>query len=192
MAVLGVARTPLAPADGALAGWHPVHLTALVLDALADVVAGASGIDEVWVGCAEPVGAQGADLARAAVVASSLADTTPAFVVDGAEVSGSAALRAGAGVAAGGSRVAVVGVGVASAVPDGASALGRLYGRPWGDALEARLPGEVLPPPRLAERAAADAGVAAADLVDWARRSRERRDVAASATAAGRLVVDER
>ncbi len=189
--MVAAARTPLAPAGGDLAGWHPVELVARVLDELVDRRP-PGRVAEVWVGCAEPVGAQGADLARAAVVASRLADTTPGWVVDGAEASGSAALRAGAAVAATGTPVAVVGVGHASTVPPGAGALGRLYGRPWAGALEARAPGSVLPAGRLAERAARRAGLGSGDLATWARRSRSRQVASVEATRPGRLGLDAR
>jgi len=68
--VRGVARSPVAPVDDALAGWHPVDLAADVATAaIARAGLGADQVDELIVGCAEPVGAQGATVARAVVLA---------------------------------------------------------------------------------------------------------------------------
>ena len=156
-------RTPFVAANGALAGWHPVDLSALVLtEAIERADLSAGQVDEVWVGCAEPVGAQGADMARASVLTAGWPDTIGGTVIDRAETSGNAALHgAAAAIAAGTITTAVVlGVCSASIVQPGASALGRTYGRPWGDGPAARMEdrGGLLPPARAAEVAALAAG----------------------------------
>ena len=170
-------RSPFAPVDGALAGWHPVDLTAEIINAAIDGLS--IDIDELYVGCAEPVGAQGADLARAAVLTAGWPDHIGGTVLDRAETSGTAALHAAAAAIAAGTISAAVVVGVCSAsfVPPGASALGRTYGRPWGDGPAARADdvGGLLPAPVAADRAAARIHIDRAAQDAWATGSIERR-----------------
>ena len=71
----------------------------------------------------------------------------------------------------------MIGLGLASVVPP-PGAMGWTYGAPWGGVAE-RLAdrGGLLPPPRLAERAAAEAGITRAELDAVAEEScRRRRD----------------
>ena len=70
----------------------------------------------------------------------------------------------------------MIGLGLASVVPPGAGAMGRTYGAPWGGVAE-RLAdrGGLLPPPRLAERAAAEAGITRPELDAVAEESCRRR-----------------
>lgn len=176
-------RTPFTGTDGALAGWHPVDLSALVMNEVirrCDVAA--SSVDEVWVGCAEPVGAQGANMARAAVLSAGWPDRIGGIVVDSAEMSGSAALHAAVAAIACGSvdTAVVVGVSVASLVAPGASALGRVYGQPWGEGPTTRVAadGGLLPPPRAAESTAGLLGIDRVQQDLAAARSVERRRAA--------------
>ncbi len=179
-------RTPFAATDGSLAGWHPVDLSAAVMN---EVIrrggVDAESVDEVWVGCAEPVGAQGANLARAAVLSAGWPERIGGVVVEAAETSGSVALHAAIAAIESGSvgAAVVVGVSVASIVAPGASALGRVYGRPWGDGPAARVAesGGFLPPPRAAEATAGLLGIDRARQDRAATRSLEKRR-AASAT----------
>lgn len=178
-----VCRSPFTSVEGALAGWHPVDLTALVMgEAVARAAVDPAEIDEVWVGCAEPVGAQGADMARAAVLTAGWPDRIGGTVVDRGETSGSAALHGAIDALRSGQATAVVAAGVclASIVPPGASALGRTYGRPWGDGPAARVEDEggLLPPARAAESAAATLGFDRMVLDEVARRSHLRRALA--------------
>ncbi len=173
-------RTPFALADGVLARWHPVDLTALTLNAaLARAGPGLHEVDEVIIGCNEPVGAQGADMARAAVLAAGWPDRVGGLVVDGGDTSGSTAVHLAAGLIASGQArtVAVAGVSSASMVQPGASALGRAYGRPWGEGPAQRVAdrGGLLPAPRAAELAAARLDISRSAQDDWARRSCRRR-----------------
>ncbi len=176
-------RTPFTGTDGALACWHPVDLSALVMnEVIRRCGVAAESVDEVWVGCAEPVGAQGANMARAAVLSAGWPDRINGTVVDSAELSGSAALHAAAAAIMAGhvDTAVVVGVWVASLVAPGASALGRVYGQPWGEGPTARVAadGGLLPPPRAAE---ATAGLLGIDRVQQdlaAVRSVERRPAA--------------
>ncbi len=184
-------RTPFVGTDGALAGWHPVDLSALVMN---EVIrrggVAAESVDEVWVGCAEPVGAQGANMARAAVLSAGWPERIGGAVVEAAETSGSAALHAAvAGIESGSVGTAVVvGVSVASIVAPGASALGRVYGQPWGEGPAARVAetGGLLPSPRAAEAGAALLEIDRAQQDLAASRSAQRRR---SAVASGLVRV---
>ena len=179
-------RTPFTATDGLLAGWHPVDLSAAVMN---EVIrrggVSAESVDEVWVGCAEPVGAQGANMARAAVLSAGWPERIGGVVVEAAETSGSAALHAAVAAIDSGSvgAAVVVGVSVASIVAPGASALGRGDGRPRGDGPAARVAesGGFLPPPRAAEATAGLLGIDRARQDRATTRSLENRR-AASAT----------
>ena len=187
-------RTPFVGIDGALAGWHPVDLSALVMN---EVIrrggVAAESVDEVWVGCAEPVGAQGANMARAAVLSAGWPERIGGVVVEAAETSGSAALHGAVAAIESGSvgTAVVVGVSVASIVAPGASALGRVYGQPWGGGPAARVAeaGGLLPLPRAAEVSAALLEIDRAQQDFAASRSVERRR---SAVAVGRVRVAAR
>lgn len=178
-------RTPFTAIDGALSGWHPVDLCALVMnEVIGRGGVAAESVDEVWVGCAEPVGAQGANLARAAVLSAGWPEGIAGAVVEAAETSGSAALHgAVAAIASGSVGTAVVaGVSVASIVAPGASALGRLYGPPWGEGPASRVAraGGLLPLPRAAEATAALLAIDRAQQDLAASRSVQRRRAAAA------------
>ena len=179
MAVLAVARTAVRPVDGELAGWNPVVLAGVVgREALERAGLAAGDLDEVVVGCADPVGACGADAARAIVLAAGWPVGVGGHVVDRGETSGAAAVQAAAAsIRAGQARtVLVIGLGMCSAVPPGAAALNRTYGAPWGGVAERFAEaGGLLPGPRLAERAARAAGIGRAELDAAAEESRRRR-----------------
>ncbi len=160
--IIAAGRTPFAPVHGELSGWHPVDALAEVLRRLPGADALREAIGFVAVGCAEPVGSQGANVARAAVVRAGWPLTVPAVTIDQAEVAGLAALvAAGDAVRSGRVDVAVAaGVGMVSRVPPGASALGRQYGRPWGAAGDRFADaGGLVPPGVAADRLAAASGL---------------------------------
>ena len=179
VAVLAVARTAVRPVDGELAGWNPVVLAGVVgREALERAGLAADDLDEVVVGCADPVGACGADAARAIVLAAGWPVGVGGHVVDRGETSGLAAVQAAAAsIRAGQARtVLVIGLGLCSVVPPGAAALNRTYGAPWGGVAERFADrGGLLPGPRLAERAAQAAGIGRAELDAAAEESRRRR-----------------
>ena len=180
--VAAVARTAVRAADGELARWHPVELAGVVgQEALERAGLEPGDLDEVIVGCADPVGACGADAARAIVLAAGWPDAVGGQVVDRGETSGLAAVQAAAAAIRSGqaTRVLVIGLGLCSVVAPGAAALNRAYGAPWGgvaERLAAR--GGLLPGPRLSERAAQAAGLGRADLDAAAEESRRRRQAA--------------
>lgn len=179
--LVGAARTAVRPVDAELSGWNPVELAGAVGQEVLDRTGtDPSQVDEVIVGSAELVGANGSDAARAVVLAAGWPDRIGGHGIDRAETSGAMAVQAAtAAIASGQARtVLVIGLGLASVVPPGASAMGRTYGAPWGGVAE-RLAdrGGLLPPPRLAERAAAEAGITRAELDAFAEEScRRRRD----------------
>ncbi len=177
--VVSAARTAVRPCDTDLAGWHPVTLAGAVGQAGLDRAGiGADELDEVVVGCADPVGACGADAARAVVLAAGWPASVGGHVIDRAETSGAAAVQIAAAVIRSGQAktVMVIGLGVCSVVPPGAAALSRGYGVPWqGVARRFADRGGLLPPPRLAERAAAAAGIRRSCLDAGAEQSRRRR-----------------
>ena len=187
VAVLAVARTAVRPVDGELAGWNPVVLAGVVgREALERAGLAADDLDEVVVGCADPVGACGADAARAIVLAAGWPVGVGGHVVDRGETSGLAAVQAAAAsIRAGQARtVLVVGLGLCSVVPPGAAALNRTYGAPWGGVAERFANrGGLLPGPRLAERAAQAAGIGRTELDAAAEESRRRRAAAAASPA---------
>ena len=174
-----MARTAVRPVDGELAGWNPVALAGVVgREALERAGLEAGDLDEVVVGCADPVGACGADAARAIVLAAGWPAGVGGHVVDRGETSGLAAVQAAAASIRAGQAhtVLVIGLGLCSVVPPGAAALNRTYGAPWGGVAERFAEvGGLLPGPRLAERAAEDAGIGRAALDAAAEESRRRR-----------------
>ena len=175
----GAARTAVRPVDAELSGWNPVELAGVVGQEVLDRTGtDPSQVDEVIVGSAELVGANGSDAARAVVLAAGWPDRIGGHGIDRAETSGAMAVQAAtAAIASGQARtVLVIGLGLASVVPPGASAMGRTYGAPWGGVAE-RLAdrGGLLPPPRLAERAAAESGITRAELDAFSEESCQRR-----------------
>jgi acetyl-CoA C-acetyltransferase len=81
--IVAAARTAGGRKGGRLSGWHPVDLSAQVLNALVD----RSGIDpetieDVIMGCVGQMGEQGNDVARNAVLASKLPEHVPGTSVD--------------------------------------------------------------------------------------------------------------
>ncbi len=181
------ARTAVRPVDGELAGWNPVELAGVVgREALERAGLDAGVLDEVMVGCGDPVGAAGADAARAIVLAAGWPVSVGGLVVDRSETSGLAAVQAAvAAIRAGQARtVLVVGLGLCSVVPPGAAALNRTYGAPWGGVAERfEEVGGLLPAPRLSERAAQAAGIGRAELDAAAEESRRRRTEAGTSPA---------
>ena len=179
------ARTAVRPVDGELAGWNPVALAGAVgREALERAGLDAGVLDELVVGCCDPVGAAGADVARAIVLAAGWPVSVGGSVIDRGETSGAAAVQAAvAAIRAGQARtVLVVGLGLCSVVPPGAAALNRAYGAPWGGVAERfEEVGGLLPAPRLSERAAQAAGIERAELDAAAEESRRRRAEAESA-----------
>ena len=184
--IVAARRSPFAAADGVLAGWHPVDLAVTVLDTTLDQ-AGIAGdaIDHLFVGCDEPVGAQGANVARAIILGAGWPETVGGTTVDAAPHSGMSALVAACDAIAAGriESAVVVGLSLASIVTPGASALARVYGRPWGDGPAGRYTdvGGLVPPIVAADRVAGGLGFDRAAQESWGLRSIGRRSSPPSA-----------
>ncbi|PIB90689.1 acetyl-CoA C-acetyltransferase [Caulobacter sp. FWC2] len=81
--IVAAARTAGGRKGGKVSGWHPADLAATVLDALvARSGADPALIEDVIMGCVGQVGEQAINIARNAVLASSLPESVPATSVD--------------------------------------------------------------------------------------------------------------
>ncbi|WP_164021295.1 acetyl-CoA C-acyltransferase [Pyxidicoccus trucidator] len=112
--ILDAVRTPRArakPGKGALSGLHPQELLAQTLRQLpARTAVDVSDIDDVVIGCVSQVEAQGANIARQAVLAAGWPISVPAFTLNRFCGSGLQALSLAAmGVASGAQRLVVAG-----------------------------------------------------------------------------------
>jgi acetyl-CoA C-acetyltransferase len=81
--IVTAARTAGGRKGGKLAGWHPADLAALVLDAVVERSgADPAAIDDVILGCVVQIGQQAMNVARNAVLASSLPESVPGTTID--------------------------------------------------------------------------------------------------------------
>ncbi|HEV2810833.1 MAG TPA: thiolase family protein [Acidimicrobiales bacterium] len=177
MVIVDACRTAIGLRHGGLSGWHPVDLAGAVLTALA----GRSGVDpgtvdDVVMGCATPVGDQGCNLARSAVLAAGWPSAVPASTIDS---QGASSLRAvavaAAAIAAGSCEVVVAGgIDLSSTTPAGAWV--EPGSRPFGPAVVARYAGEggLVPPGVAAEAMATRYDLGRDHLDRWAVQSRDR------------------
>jgi acetyl-CoA C-acetyltransferase len=113
--IVAATRTAGGRRGGRLAGWHPADLAAQVIDALV----ARSGIDpaaveDVILGCVSQVGEQASNVARNAVLASSLPESVPGTTVDRQCGSSQQALHFAAQAVMAGSMDAVIAGGVES------------------------------------------------------------------------------
>lgn len=172
--LLDARRTPIGARSGRLSGWHPADLAAEVLRGLA-VGTGVdpAEIDDVVLGCAMPVGSQGFNVARSAVLAAGWPDSVPAGTVDRQGVSSLAAILDGARAVASGACDLVVagGVEVMSTTPQGATLVPGAV--PFGPAVVGRYhqAGGLVPAGVAAEALAASLGLGRDDLDAVALRS---------------------
>jgi acetyl-CoA acyltransferase len=151
--VLDAVRTPLGRRGGSLASCHPADLVAHLLGALAPRL-GATPIDDVVLGCAMPVGNQGFNVARNAVLGAGWPESVPAGTVDRQGVSAFAAFAAAVrAVTSGGAELVIAGgVEHMSTTPAGATLVPGA--QPFGPSMTARYRerGGLLPPGVVAER----------------------------------------
>jgi acetyl-CoA acyltransferase len=189
--IVDAVRTPIGRRGGALAGVHPVDLSAHVLRALAERTGIDPGLvdDVVW-GCVNQTGDQAAQIGRYAVLAAGWPETVPAVTVNRACGSSQSAFDFAAGMVLAGQYDLVVAGGVESMsrVPLGS---GRGNGRPFGPLVRERyaaeltsgeFPGEDFHQGVGAERIAARWGLSRRRLDEYASRSHE---LAAAAADAG-------
>src|SRR6185312_14944283 len=82
--IVAAVRTPVGKRNGALAGVHPVDLSAHVLNALAERagLADPADVDDVVWGCVSQVGEQTFDIARNTVLAAGWPQSVPGVTVD--------------------------------------------------------------------------------------------------------------
>jgi acetyl-CoA C-acetyltransferase len=81
--IVAAARTAAGRKGGRLAGWHPADLAARVIDAVVERAgADPAAIDDVILGCVVQIGQQAMNVARNAVLASTLPESVPATTVD--------------------------------------------------------------------------------------------------------------
>ena len=122
--IVSAVRTPGGKKNGSLSLWHPADLGAKVLDELVlQTGIDPALIDDVIFGCVDQVGAQAGNLARNAVLASSLPESVPGTTVDRQCGSSQQALHFAAQAVMSGTQDIVIagGVEVMSIVPIGAS-----------------------------------------------------------------------
>ena len=122
--IVSAVRTPGGKKNGSLSDWHPADMGAAVLDELVKQTGvDPKDIDDVIFGCVDQVGAQAGNLARNAVLASSLPESVPGTTVDRQCGSSQQALHFAAQAVMSGTQDIVIagGVEVMSIVPIGAS-----------------------------------------------------------------------
>lgn len=172
--LLDARRTPIGARSGRLSGWHPAELAAEVLRGLAARTGvDPAEVDDVVLGCAMPVGSQGFNVARSAVLAAGWPDSVPAGTVDRQGVSSLTAILDGARAVASGACDLVVagGVEVMSTTPQGATLVPGAV--PFGPAVADRYreAGGLVPAGLAAEALAASLGLGRDDLDAVALRS---------------------
>lgn len=172
--LLDARRTPIGARGGRLSGWHPADLAAEVLRWLAaSTGVHPTEVDDVVLGCAMPVGSQGFNVARSAVLAAGWPDSVPAGTVDRQGVSSLAAILDGARAVASGAcdLVFAGGVEVMSTTPQGATLVPGAV--PFGPAVADRYrqAGGLVPGGVAAEALAASLGLGRDDLDAVALRS---------------------
>ena len=122
--IVSAVRTPGGKKNGSLSDWHPADMGAAVLDELVKQTGvDPKDIDDVIFGCVAQVGAQAGNLARNAVLASSLPESVPGTTIDRQCGSSQQALHFAAQAVMSGTQDIVIagGVEVMSIVPIGAS-----------------------------------------------------------------------
>jgi acetyl-CoA acetyltransferase family protein len=122
--IVSAVRTPGGKKNGSLSLWHPADLGAKVLDDLVlQTGIDPSLIDDVIFGCVDQVGAQSGNVARNAILASSLPESVPGTSVDRQCGSSQQAIHFAIQAVMSGTQDVVIGGGVEimSMVPIGAS-----------------------------------------------------------------------
>lgn len=113
--IVAAARTAGGKRGGRLSGWHPADLAAQVLDELVRRTnADPAIVDDVIMGCVSQAGEQAANIARNAVLASSLPESVPGTSVDRQCGSSQQALHFAAQAVMSGSMDVVIAAGVES------------------------------------------------------------------------------
>ena len=186
--IVAAARTAGGRRGGRLAGWHPADLAAQVLDALvARTGADPTLIEDVILGCVGQAGEQSTNIARNAVLASSLPESVPGTSIDRQCGSSQQALHFAAQAVMSGSMDVVIAAGVESMtrVPMGTPGILAAkagLGSYMSPAMQKRYPGIQFSQFTGAEMIARNYGLEKADLDAFALLSHQR---AIAATQAG-------
>ena len=136
--IVGAVRTPGGRKNGKLSQWHPADLGALVLDEIVERTGvEPEMIDDVIFGCVSQSGAQSGNIARTAVLASSLPESVPGTTVDRQCGSSQQAIHFAAQAVMSETQDIVIagGVEVMSQVPIGAAIIDSFnagHGQPFG------------------------------------------------------------
>jgi acetyl-CoA acyltransferase len=174
--IVEAVRTPVGRRNGALAGVHPVDLSAHVLVALA-ARAGIdpAAIDDVIWGCVSQVGEQTFNVGRNAALAAGWPESLPGTTVDRQCGSSQQAVHFAAAAVSSGQCDVVVAGGVESMsrVPM-ASSIGQGVGMPFGPRMLARYHGVVLNQGVSAEMMAERWGLSRTQLDEFSLRSHQR------------------
>ena len=137
--IVGAVRTPGGRKNGKLSQWHPTDLGALVLDEIVQRTGvNPEEIDDVIFGCVSQSGAQSGNIARNAVLASSLPESVPGTTVDRQCGSSQQAIHFAAQAVMSETQDIVIagGVEVMSQVPIGAAVIDSFkagHGQPYGE-----------------------------------------------------------
>ncbi|MEU5974830.1 acetyl-CoA C-acyltransferase [Streptomyces sp. NPDC047315] len=185
--IVDAVRTPVGKRGGALAGAHPVDLSAHVLNALVERTGlDPAAVDDVVWGCVSQIGEQAANVGRYAVLAAGWPEEVPGVTVDRACGSSQQAVHFAAGLVVAGQYDVVVAGGVESMsrVPIGAARDAVQHGRPFGPRVRRRYGVEEFSQGGGAELIAERYGFTRAELDRLALDSHEK---AAAAAAGGRF-----
>jgi acetyl-CoA acyltransferase len=187
--IVAAVRTPVGKRNGALAGVHPVDLSAHVLNAVAERagLADPAEVDDVVWGCVSQVGEQTFDIARNAVLAAGWPHSVPGVTVDRQCGSSQQSVHfAAAGLVSGQYDVVVAGgVESMSRVPMGSS-IGPNRVNPSGSGLETVFHGVAPNQGISAEMIAERWGLTRAELDEYSVASHEK---AAAAIDGGRFTA---
>ncbi|CAN7747865.1 acetyl-CoA C-acetyltransferase [Pseudorhodoferax sp. LjRoot39] len=186
--IVAATRTAGGRRNGRLAGWHPADLAAQVLDALvARTGADPALVEDVILGCVGQSGEQSTNIARNAVLASSLPESVPGTSIDRQCGSSQQALHFAAQAVMAGSMDVVIAAGVESMtrVPMGSPAILAAkagQGSYMSPAMQQRYPGIQFSQFTGAEQIAVNYGLSKEQLDAFALLSHQR---AIAATKAG-------
>jgi acetyl-CoA acyltransferase len=187
--IVAAVRTPVGKRNGALAGVHPVDLSAHVLNAVAERagLADPAEVDDVVWGCVSQVGEQTFDIARSAVLAAGWPHSVPGVTVDRQCGSSQQSVHfAAAGLVSGQYDVVVAGgVESMSRVPMGSS-IGPNRVNPSGSGLETVFHGVAPNQGISAEMIAERWGLTRAELDEYSVASHAK---AAAAIDGGRFIA---
>lgn len=191
--IVAAARTAGGRKGGKVSGWHPADLGGAILDALvARTGADPALVEDVIMGCVGQVGEQGLNIARNAILASSLPESVPGTSVDRQCGSSQQAIHFAAATVMSGAMDIVIAAGVESMsrVPMGLSSqlpYKNGFGTYKSPRIEDRYPGIQFSQFTGAEMLAKKYDLSRAELDAYALQSHQR---AMAATKAGKFAAE--